>query len=104
MTGTRSEVQVDTPEIRVTQWRLVPGSATGHHIHEMDYGIVPVTVGEMTIVAPDGNRSKASLAPANPISARRAPSEKRSMKSPPKPCSWKWSRSRNLLFTESPLI
>ena len=54
MLPAKSEVQVDTPEVRVTQWRLAPGSATGHHIHEMDYVIVPVTAGEMTIVAPGG--------------------------------------------------
>jgi quercetin dioxygenase-like cupin family protein len=62
MLPAKSEVQVDTPEVRVTQWRLAPGSATGHHIHEMDYVIVPVTAGEMTIVAPGGERSKAELA------------------------------------------
>jgi beta-alanine degradation protein BauB len=61
MIAARSEVQVDTPEVRVTEWRLVPGSATGHHIHEMDYVIVPIVPGEMTIVAPDGERSKAQL-------------------------------------------
>jgi quercetin dioxygenase-like cupin family protein len=62
MQSATSEVQVDTAEVRVTQWRLAPGSATGHHIHEMDYVIVPVTAGEMTIVSPDGERSKAQLA------------------------------------------
>ncbi len=62
MKPAQSEVQVDTAEIRVTQWRLAPGSATGHHIHEMDYAIVPVTSGELTIVAPNGERSKAPLA------------------------------------------
>ena len=62
MLAATSEVQVDNPEVRVTQWRLVPGSATGHHTHEMDYVIVPVTAGEMTIVAPNGERSKAQLA------------------------------------------
>ena len=56
-----SDVQVDTPEVRVTRWHLAPRSATGHHIHEMDYVIVPVTAGELTIVAPDGGRSKAHL-------------------------------------------
>jgi quercetin dioxygenase-like cupin family protein len=56
----KSEVQVDTPEVRVTEWRLAPGSATGHHIHQMDYVIVPVTAGELTIVA-QGERSKAQL-------------------------------------------
>jgi beta-alanine degradation protein BauB len=61
MPAARSEVQIDTQEVRVTEWRLAPGSATGHHIHEMDYVIVPVTAGEMTIVAPNGERSKAQL-------------------------------------------
>jgi beta-alanine degradation protein BauB len=62
MLSARSDVQVDTAEVRVTEWRLAPGSATGHHIHGMDYVIVPVTAGEMTIVAPNGERSKAQLA------------------------------------------
>jgi quercetin dioxygenase-like cupin family protein len=61
MMSAASDVQVDTSEVRVTRWRLAPGSATGRHIHEMDYVIVPVTAGEMTIVAPNGERSKAQL-------------------------------------------
>jgi beta-alanine degradation protein BauB len=55
-----SEVQIDSAEVRVTEWRLPPDSATGHHRHEMDYVIVPVTGGEMTIIA-DGVRSTATL-------------------------------------------
>ena len=65
MLAAKSDVQVDTPEVRVTEWRLAPGSATGHHTHGMDYVIVPVTSGEMTIVAPTGERSKAQLAAGN---------------------------------------
>ncbi|MBN9013474.1 MAG: cupin domain-containing protein, partial [Rhizobiales bacterium] len=56
-----SDVQIDNDEVRVTEWRLAPGSATGHHRHEMDYVIVPVTDSDMTIVAPDGTRSVAQL-------------------------------------------
>jgi quercetin dioxygenase-like cupin family protein len=56
-----SDVQIDNDEVRVTEWRLEPGSATGHHRHEMDYVIVPVTNSDMTIVAPDGSRSIAKL-------------------------------------------
>ncbi|MBN9043301.1 MAG: cupin [Rhizobiales bacterium 62-47] len=56
-----SDVQIDNAEVRVTEWRLEPGSATGHHRHEMDYVIVPVTNSDMTIVAPDGTRSIAQL-------------------------------------------
>lgn len=61
MLAARSDVQVDNDEVRVTEWRLAPGAATGHHIHGMDYVIVPVVAGEMTIVAPGGERSKARL-------------------------------------------
>ena len=62
MLAAKSEVQVDNEEVRVTEWRLPPGGATGHHTHGMDYVIVPVVAGEMTIVAPGGERSKAQLA------------------------------------------
>lgn len=57
----QSDVQQDTPEVRVTEWRLAPGAATGPHVHGMDYVIVPITTGVMTIVAPDGGRSQASI-------------------------------------------
>ncbi|MCG6204951.1 cupin domain-containing protein [Rhodopseudomonas sp. HC1] len=57
----KSDVQIDNDEVRVTEWRLAPGAATGHHRHGMDYVIVPVADGTMTIVAPDGSRSTAQL-------------------------------------------
>lgn len=57
----QSDVQQDTPEVRVTEWRLAPGSSTGPHVHGMDYVIVPITSGVMTIVAPDGGRSQAPI-------------------------------------------
>jgi len=47
-------VQSDTQEARVTEWRLPPGSATGHHRHEYDYVVVPMTDGELTAVAAGG--------------------------------------------------
>ena len=61
MLAAKSEVQVDNEQVRFTEWRLAPDSATGHHVHGMDYVIVPVVAGEMTIVAPNGERSKAQL-------------------------------------------
>jgi quercetin dioxygenase-like cupin family protein len=53
-------VQTETPEVRVTEWRLPPGSATGHHRHEHDYVVVPMTDGVLTIVAAAG-RSAAPI-------------------------------------------
>jgi quercetin dioxygenase-like cupin family protein len=54
-------VQSDTPEVRVTEWRLPPETATGHHRHEYDYVVVPMTDGVLTIVAASG-RSEGKLA------------------------------------------
>jgi quercetin dioxygenase-like cupin family protein len=53
-------VQADTPEVRVTEWRLPPAAATGHHRHEHDYVVVPMTDGVLTIVAAAG-RSEAPI-------------------------------------------
>jgi quercetin dioxygenase-like cupin family protein len=47
-------VQSDGPEVRVTEWRLPPGSATGHHRHDYDYVVVPMTDGELTAVGASG--------------------------------------------------
>ena len=47
-------VQVDTAEVRVTEWRLPVGGAIGHHRHDHDYVVVPITDGELTVVAATG--------------------------------------------------
>jgi quercetin dioxygenase-like cupin family protein len=91
MLSAKSDVQVDTAEVRVTEWRLAPGSATGHHIHEMDYVIVPVTAGEMTIVAPNGERSKAQLATGKSYFRKGGWNTTCSTRRPPRSCSWKWN-------------
>jgi beta-alanine degradation protein BauB len=56
-----SDIQVETSEVRVTEWRLPPGAATGRHVHEMDYVIVPMTTSEMTIISPGGEHSRATI-------------------------------------------
>lgn len=50
-TGT---VQIDNPRVRVTEWRFAPGTATGHHRHELDYVVVPLTSGRLTVIAASG--------------------------------------------------
>ena len=52
---TESLLRVATERVRVTEWRLPSGDATGHHTHEYDYVVVPLTGGELTIVDPAGN-------------------------------------------------
>jgi quercetin dioxygenase-like cupin family protein len=54
LTAATGTVQVDTPEVRVTEWRLPPGSAIGHHRHAYDYVVVPITDGELSVLAAAG--------------------------------------------------
>jgi beta-alanine degradation protein BauB len=46
---------IDDPLVRVTEWRLAPGTATGWHRHEMPYVIVPTKGGKLRIATPDGD-------------------------------------------------
>ena len=54
-------IQVDNKFVKVTEWCFPPKSETGPHIHEMNYVVVPMTTGDLTIEDPNGNISKASL-------------------------------------------
>lgn len=49
-----TEQQIDDGVIRVTKWTFPPGSETGHHQHEYDYVVVPITGGELTIESSEG--------------------------------------------------
>jgi quercetin dioxygenase-like cupin family protein len=49
-------VQMETDRVKVTEWRFVPGAATGWHCHEYDYVVVPMTTGKLLLKEPDGER------------------------------------------------
>ena len=55
---TEAILKVESDRVRVTEWRLPPGDATGLHIHEYYYVVVPLTGGELTIVDSAGNSTK----------------------------------------------
>jgi quercetin dioxygenase-like cupin family protein len=50
----RASVQLDNARVRVTEWRFGPGEATGHHRHELDYVVVPLTTGRLESRGADG--------------------------------------------------
>lgn len=54
-------VQVDTPRLRVTEWRFAPGAATGWHRHAHDYVVVPMTTGRLLLEEPGGASRNAQL-------------------------------------------
>jgi beta-alanine degradation protein BauB len=43
----------DTETVRVTTWTFQDADATGHHVHEYDYVIVPVTGGTFEVIDAD---------------------------------------------------
>ena len=49
-------VLIDNDRVRVTRWSFAAGAATGWHVHEYDYVIVPLTDGTLRLVEPDGTR------------------------------------------------
>ena len=56
MSQARHEVTSDDDRVRVTVWTFdAPGQAIGHHRHEFDYVVVPVTGGRFTVIDPDGS-------------------------------------------------
>lgn len=61
-------VQIDNKVVKVTEWFFPPKSETGPHTHSMDYVVVPMTTGDLTIEDPEGNISKASLVTGNSYS------------------------------------
>lgn len=47
-------VQIDDDVVKVTEWHFPPGAETGDHVHGMDYVVVPMTTGTLTIEMDDG--------------------------------------------------
>ncbi|MFQ5872624.1 MAG: cupin domain-containing protein [Dehalococcoidia bacterium] len=52
----RPKVFVDNDRVRVTEWRFAPGAAIGHHRHEFDYVVVPLSTGKLLIRDSKGER------------------------------------------------
>lgn len=49
-------LQVKNEWVTVTEWRFAPGAETGHHVHEYDYVVVPLTTGILRLEEPTGTR------------------------------------------------
>jgi len=54
-------VFIDNDRTRVTEWRFAPGAATGWHVHEFDYVVVPLVDGNLKIISKDGKEIIAEL-------------------------------------------
>jgi len=54
MPAARSEMSADDDRVRITTWTFEDAEDTGHHRHEYDYVVVPITGGTFAITEPDG--------------------------------------------------
>ena len=57
---------IDNERVKVTEWRLPPGAATGIHRHELDFLVVPLTTGNLKLVNTDGSDVFAELEAGTP--------------------------------------
>ena len=51
-----AHVQLENEWVKVTEWRFAPGAETGHHVHEHDYVVVPLTSGVLRLEEREGQR------------------------------------------------
>ena len=51
----------DNERVRVTEWRFEVGEETGWHRHELDYTVVPISTGTLTIVDRSGIETPNSI-------------------------------------------
>jgi beta-alanine degradation protein BauB len=52
---------IENEKVIVTEWVFAPGEATGFHVHQHDYVVVPLTTGRLRIVTHGEPASDAEL-------------------------------------------
>lgn len=57
---------IENQRVIVTEWKFAPGEATGFHVHQHDYVVVPLSTGKLRIEAGDGSASDAELVTGAP--------------------------------------
>ena len=70
MSTARGMTNLDDDRVRVTTWTFQDGEATGHHRHEFDYVIVPVSGGTFDVLDTDAGARTMTQEPAAPYLGR----------------------------------
>ena len=66
MSNAQPRVDADNDRVRVTTWTFQDGEATGHHRHEFDYIVVPITGGRFVVTDNDGCTRELTQQPGSP--------------------------------------
>jgi hypothetical protein len=71
MTTARATAEIDDDRVRVTTWSFEhTGDATGPHLHEYDYVVIPVTGGTFTVTDADGTTREMTQRAGSPYRGR----------------------------------
>ena len=70
MPSARFQTSTDDAHVRITTWTFEDGQDTGHHVHEYDYVVVPITGGTFEISEPDGTMREMTQQTAVPYLGR----------------------------------
>jgi quercetin dioxygenase-like cupin family protein len=54
MTTAQFDISADDDRVRITTWTFRDGEDTGHHRHEYDYIVVPISGGTFAVTEIDG--------------------------------------------------
>jgi beta-alanine degradation protein BauB len=54
MPNAQSDFSADDDRMRITTWTFEDGQDTGHHRHEYDYIVVPISGGRFAVIETDG--------------------------------------------------
>ncbi len=54
MPTARLNISAEDDRVRITTWTFRDGEDTGHHRHEYDYVVVPISGGTFAVTEPDG--------------------------------------------------
>ena len=46
-------ITIDNEKVKVADWRMGPDTQIGHHVHALDYLVVALSEGELTIATED---------------------------------------------------
>lgn len=55
MPTAQPNTHIDEDRVRITTWTFQDGENTGHHRHEFDYVVVPITGGTFHVLETDGS-------------------------------------------------
>ena len=55
MPTAQPSTNIDDDRVRITTWTFQDGENTGHHRHEYDYVVVPITGGTFDVLETDGS-------------------------------------------------